>query len=226
MKYEILYDGAFPVIRAFLEKGETIKAESDAMVSMSATMDIKGSAEGGIFKGLGRMLAGEKFFFQIITAKRGSGQVILAPATNGSIIPLRLDGSTKYTVQKDGFLAGTEGITVDTQMQNLAKGLFSGAGFFVLKTGGNGTVFINSYGAIHTLELQPGEEMIIDNYHLVAWPENMNYKIEKASSGWISSVTSGEGLVCRFTGPGKVMIQTRNPSAFGSWVATYIPSQK
>jgi uncharacterized protein (AIM24 family) len=110
-------------------------------------------------------------------------------------------------------------------MQNLMKGLFSGEGFFVIKATGAGTLFVSSYGAIHPLDLADGQEMIIDNAHLVAWPEGIDYKIQKASSGWISSGTSGEFLVCRFKGPGRVLIQTRNPGAFGSWVRQFIPTK-
>ncbi|MCX4266689.1 MAG: AIM24 family protein, partial [Firmicutes bacterium] len=66
------------------------------------------------------------------------------------------------------------------------------------------------------------EEYIVDNGHLVAWPDYMNYKIEKASNGWISSWMSGECLVCRFRGPGVVLIQTRNPSSFRQWLGTTV----
>lgn len=225
MKYEILYQDAFPIVKAYLNKGETVKAESDAMVSMSNTVDVEGKLEGGILKGIGRMLAGEKFFFQTLSANRGPGEILLAPSVPGTVVDVELDGSYGLRVQKDGFLAGTEGISIDTQMQNLTKGLFSGEGFFILKVSGKGTVFINSYGAIHPINLEAGEEVVIDNSHLVAWPDHMQYSIEKASSGWISSFTSGEMLVCRFRGPGTVLIQTRNPRGFGNWIKQFIPSQ-
>lgn len=225
LKYEILYQDAFPIVKAYLNKGETVKAESDAMVSMSNTVDVEGKLEGGILKGIGRMLAGEKFFFQTLSANRGPGEILLAPSIPGAIVDVDLDGSYGLRVQKDGFLAGTEGISIDTQMQNLTKGLFSGEGFFILKVSGKGTVFINSYGAIHPINLDAGEEVVIDNSHLVAWPDHMQYSIEKASSGWISSFTSGEMLVCRFRGPGTVLIQTRNPRGFGNWIRQFIPSQ-
>ena len=54
----------------------------------------------------------------------------------------------------------------------------------------------------------------------------MNYTIEKASNGWISSFMSGEMLVCRFRGPGTVLIQTRNPSAFASWIRAVAGTSK
>lgn len=225
MRYEILYGDTFPVIKIHLDQGERIKAESDAMVSMSPTIDLDGRLEGGLFKGLGRMLAGEKFFFQTLVASRGPGEALLASPTLGSIIDVELDGTYGLSVQKDGFLAATDSITVDTQVQNLTKGLFSGEGFFILKIRGKGTVFLDSYGAIHPINLEAGEEIIIDNSHLVAWPDYMHYSIEKASAGWISSWTSGEGLVCRFRGPGTVLIQTRNPRGFASWLRQFIPSK-
>jgi len=218
MKYEILYEGSFPIVKYNLEKGEKIKAESDAMIAMSTNLDVTGGVEGGLFKGITRMLAGEKFFFQYITANRGPGELLFGHATPGGIIDVELDGSYGLRVQKDGFLASTEHVEISTEVQNLTKGLFSGEGFFVLNVTGKGTVFLSSYGAIHAINLEAGEEIIIDNGHLVAWADYMNYKIEKASSGWGNSIMSGEMLVCRFTGPGVVLIQTRNPNGFRTWV--------
>ena len=225
-KYEIIHADAFPLVRYNLNHGEKLKAESDAMVAMSATVDVTGGVEGGIMKGLGRMLSGEKFFFQYLTANRGPGQVLLGHAQPGGIVDVELDGSYELIVQKDGFLAATDGVEVSTHMQNLSKGLFSSQGFFILKIGGRGVVFVSSYGAIHTLMLEQGQQIIIDNGHLVAWPSYMNYSIEKASSGWIRSWMSGEGLVCRFTGPGMVLIQTRNPTAFSGWLSNLGFSKK
>lgn len=217
-KYEIIHADAFPLIRYNLDYGERLKAESDAMVAMSSTVDVTGGVEGGILRGLGRMLSGEKFFFQYLTASRGPGQVLLGHAQPGGIMDVVLDGSYNLVVQKDGFLAATDGIEVNTTMQNLSRGLLSGEGFFILKISGRGVVFVSSYGAIHAIELGQGEQCVIDNGHLVAWPDYMQYTIEKASSGWIRSWMSGESLVCRFTGPGMVLIQTRNPKAFGGWL--------
>lgn len=218
-KYEIIHEGAFPVVTYHLRRGERIKAESDAMIAMSNTIDVTGGVEGGIMKGLGRMLSGEKFFFQYLTASRGDGDVMFGHALPGGIIDVELDGSYGLRIQKDGFLASTDSVELDTKAQNLTKGLFSGEGFFILNARGRGTVFLSSYGAIHPINLEAGEEIIIDNGHLVAWPEYMNYKIEKASAGWGNSIMSGECLVCRFQGPGTILIQTRNPSGFSGWIS-------
>ncbi|MCK5518990.1 MAG: AIM24 family protein, partial [Alphaproteobacteria bacterium] len=127
---------------------------------------------------------------------------------------------------KNGFLAGTPGIDVASKMQSLTKGILSGEGFFILKLSGTGTAFLHTYGSIYTIDIPAGEQILIDNGHLVAWSSDMKYSITKGAASWVSSVTSGEGLACRFTGPGRVLIQTRNPSGFGSWLFPYLPIPK
>lgn len=225
MNYEILYGNANSMLKVSLDQGEAIKAESGAMVSMHNTIDVDGKLEGGLMGGLGRMLSGEKFFFQTLKASRGFGEVLLSPTSIGSIQPIELDGFKSYMVQKDGFFAGSQNLDISTKAQNLAKGFFSGEGFFILKIGGKGTLFVSSYGAIHPIDIKAGEEIIVDNEHLVAWPDDIAYKIDKASKGWISSFTSGEGLVCKFQGPGRIYIQTRNPSSFAHWIRKFTASK-
>ena len=69
-------------------------------------------------------------------------------------------------------------------------------------------------------QLVEGEKYIIDNGHLVAW--NCKYVMERvASGGIISGISSGEGLVCKFSGPGTVFLQTRNPKEFSAWMSAH-----
>ncbi|HRI38788.1 MAG TPA: AIM24 family protein, partial [Nitrospira sp.] len=122
MKSEILYPGAFPMARVELGNGEQIKAESGAMVACSPTIDIESKMEGGFLGALSRkFLTGEKFFFQTLKATRGAGEVLLAPTVPGEIVVLELDGVNEYMVQKDGFLAGADGVSIDSQMQSMSR---------------------------------------------------------------------------------------------------------
>ena len=52
MEYKILYPEAFPVVECSLRHGEAIKAESDAMIAMDATVDVEGKMEGGVLGGI------------------------------------------------------------------------------------------------------------------------------------------------------------------------------
>lgn len=68
-------------------------------------------------------------------------------------------------------------------------------------------------------QLVEGEKYIVDNGHLVAW--TCDYVMERvASGGIISGLASGEGLVCKFTGPGTVLMQSRNPAVFSALIGS------
>jgi uncharacterized protein (AIM24 family) len=120
-------------------------------------------------------------------------------------VPIQLDGSIQWSVGKGGFLAMTEGVVKDTKSQGFGKGLYSGEGFFVNRISGVGILFVTSLGAIVQRNLKQGEQWIVDNGHLVAW--NCPYSIERSGGGLLSGMHAGEGLVCRFTGPGTIFIQ-------------------
>ncbi|EIC23005.1 TIGR00266 family protein [Thiorhodovibrio frisius] len=223
LTYEILYRGAYALARVDLPAGRQLRAQSDAMVAMSPTVEVAGKMEGGILGGLGRMVSGESLFLQTLSATRGAGSVYFAPSSPGDIAVVELNNEAMI-IQKDGFLACTEEVQVNTQLQNLAQGLFSGEGFFVVGAEGRGLLFLESYGAIHEFNLGPGEQKIVDNGYLVAWSKNMGYRLEAANIGIVAALTSGEAIVCRFTGPGKILVQTRMARQFGLWISKFLPT--
>ena len=72
------------------------------------------------------------------------------------------------------------------------------------------------------LEVTPDRPMTIDNEHVVAWDRSLEYHIEAASG--VIGFTSGEGLVNKFSGSGKVLIQTRNVHSLASALIPYMPA--
>lgn len=222
MDYKIEGGNTFPLIRVQLDTGENIRAESGSMVAMSDCMQLKGRMEGGIKGAIGRMFTGESFFLQTLEAVEKPGWALLSTAQPGQIAAIDL-GGREWILQKGGFVAAGPDVQISTKAQSLTRGLFSGEGFFVIRMAGTGTVFISTYGALHQLDIAAGETVRIDNGHLVAWHKDMNYEITKGAKSWVSAVTSGEGFACRFTGPGQVLIQTRNPHDFGSWIQQFLP---
>jgi len=70
-----------------------------------------------------------------------------------------------------------------------------------------------------------GNEFKVDTGHLVAFEDGVDYTIQRVG-GLKSTFLSGEGLVARLWGNGKVMIQTRSPATFSSWLYPFLPKQK
>ncbi|HMQ13492.1 MAG TPA: hypothetical protein PKD21_08600 [Candidatus Competibacter phosphatis] len=51
----------------------------------------------------------------------------------------------------------------------------------------------------------------------------MRYELEMGNPGFIAAFTSGEKIVCRFFGPGRLLVQTRQPRQFGLWISRFLP---
>ncbi len=223
MKHEVKYGPAYALGVISLEAGEKIQAETGAMVSMSDSIKIDTGMKGGLMSGLKRsVLGGESFFINTFEAEQ-PGEVTIAPALPGDVIALELAGKAML-VQSGSFLAATQDVEVDTKWGG-AKTFFSREGLFLLKCTGSGTLFLSSYGAIHLVDLAPGQRHTVDTGHMVAFDETVQYDVGRAGS-WKSTLLGGEGLVCKLTGPGRFYLQTRNPESFLQWLAPKLPGKR
>ena len=216
-----------PFLHVSLRKGETIFCESDAMVMMEAPLDLTGSMQGGLVRAAMRRLAnGESFFQQRIEAKRGDGDCLLAPNMPGGMQVLDV-GARQYRMSDGAYVAATERIEVNARMQSLGNALFGGTGgFFIGETQGDGQVVVGGFGSLFTLDVAPGKDIVIDNGHVVAWDSTLRYEIAASTSqsqgllrNLTNSVTSGEGVVLRFSGQGLVIVCSRNRQSFLAWLA-------
>ncbi len=219
MQYDILYPESASVVKFNLRRGETIVAESDAMIAMSTTVLLEaqrsGSFAGALFR---KLVSHESFFLQKMTAQQDNAMLMIGHRDMGGIESVELDGNVGLIVQKGGFLAYHGDVDIDTKNQGVLKGLFSSEGIFLLHLKGRGTVFVSSFGAIHPFCLKSGEEIIVDNGHLVAWSDTCSYDVETASRNLIDAITSGECVACHFRGPGVVLVQTRNEGMFANYL--------
>src|SRR4030065_326733 len=80
-----------------------------------------------------------------------------------------------YIVQKSAYIASTQNVDLDVKWEGFTRGLF-GQGLFMLRVTGNGTMFINTFGAIDKHALAPNETLFVDNFHLVALSDSCSYK--------------------------------------------------
>lgn len=222
MQTEVLYGPAYAAAKLTLDQGETVRAEAGAMLAMSGGITLETSTQGGILKGLKRsVLGGESFFMNTFTAQNQGAELWVAPSLPGDVVAWPHNG-TLY-VQSGSYVASSSGIDIDSNWGG-AKTFFSREGLFILKVTGQGQLVLSSYGAIHAVDLQPGEVYTVDTGHMVAWTEGVNYAVRKVG-GWKSTFLSGEGLVCDLTGPGRIYIQTRSQDAFLDWLIPKLPTQ-
>jgi uncharacterized protein (TIGR00266 family) len=212
-KYEVMHQPAFSLAVIKLQAEQSIQAEAGAMVSM----------KGGLFGAIKRAAGGESAFVSTFTARGAPGEVTFAPGAPGDIAAIELTNQT-FFVQSSSYLAGDASLTVDTKWGG-AKSFFGGEGLFVLMVQGRGLLLVSSFGAIHRKTLQAGERYVVDTGHLVAWEGTTQYTLRKAAAGFFRSMMSGEGIVAEFSGPGEILIQTRNLAALAGLLKPFFPTQ-
>lgn len=220
MHFSVVKEGDQPFLHILFNKGEKIWAEAGAMMFMSANIDIRTRAEKNLpSSSRGDSIALEKLRKAQFVCLGDDGEIAFSPPSPGSILKLELDNQRIYC---DGlsFLASTKDFEFKTQ--GSLKTLLTGASMFLQSITGTGTVFLKCYGNLYERELEKGESIIVDTGHLVAYEETVRYKLQKPKDQQLAR-SAGEWLVCKYTGPGKLWLQTRNRAELAKVVQRYLP---
>jgi len=232
MEIESEYGPAFTMMTANLAPGEKIKVEPGAMVAQSEGLEMKtgmgsGGGLGGFMKSMMKSaFGGESFFVNTYTAGPSGGWISLAPSSPGDIETFDMEPGQSFYMQGGAFMASTINVDTSTKFQG-AKSLFSREGAFFLRAEASdvpGRVFFTSYGAMKEIEVTPDKPIKIDNGHVVAFSEGLNYHISKVK-GLGSFFFGGEGFTLDFHGSGSVWIQTRNIQSLANQLIPFLPTR-
>lgn len=211
IKYRIEHNPAYGLLILDLEPNQTVIVEAGGMAAMDSSIEMKSKMRGGLGKSVTRMFGGESLFLSEFTAKKTSGELYISPGVPGDISYYYLNGNCALMVQSSGFVACSPTIEIDTKFQGF-KGFFSGESLFLLKATGIGDFWFSSYGAI--IEIEVNGHYIVDTGYIVAFEDTLNYNLEMIGGLSFRSlktgILGGEGLVCRFSGNGKLWLQSRN----------------
>lgn len=220
MRYDLLDKPDFTTVRVLFDQpGEQMLCESAAMVARDSGIQMQTQMRGGILAAAKRkLLGGESIFQNTFTSTAPGQQLWFAPGPEGDVVVLECDGRTPVFMSSGAFLASGPGVSLDTKWGG-ARGFFSGTGMFLLKSEGVGPLFFSSYGGIHAVDVGPNG-FVCDTGHIVAFTGGLQYNIDKVG-GFKSLFFSGEGLIARFYGQGRLWMSTRNPSSLAGFLNPY-----
>ena len=227
MEIQTRHTPSFGVARALLAGGEAVKVEAGAMMAHSPGLQLEAKMEGGLLKGLKRgVLGGESLFISTFTAPPEGGWIDVAAKLPGDLRVIDLDGSTGWIIERGNWLASADGVEIDTKWSGF-KSMIGGEGGFMIHANGIGQAIVASYGAVETWPLEAGQTVVVDTNHMLAFADTVTYDLKRAVEGRsIQSAKSGEGFVFHFTGPGDIMVQTRNQQQLLAWINTEIGSRE
>ena len=225
MQVQLRHNPSFTIARCLLAPGEPLRVEGGAMLAHSAGVVLQAQAQGGMLAGLKRsVLSGGSFFVTTYTAPAQGGWVDVAGVLPGDTVALDIAPERPFFINRGNWIANSYGVQVDTQWGGMAN-LF-GEGGFGYKASGQGQAIVSVYGAVDHMDLNPGEVVTIDTGHVVAYDLSIQFRMRRAVEGrTVQSLKSGEGWVFDFAGPGRVLVQSRNPEAFAQWAASLAPSE-
>ncbi len=219
MQYNIFCEPTYSAVEVQLETGERVVAESGAMAWMTANMQTETSTRGGFMAGMKRkLLAGESFFQNTYYPEGGPGTVTFAPGSAGDIVAQEMNQS-ELLLEKSAYLASSEGITCDSKWDGL-RGFFN-EGMFVLRVTGTGTLFFHAYGDVYPIDVDG--QYVIDNGFAVAWEPQLTYQLTRGKK--IRSFLFSDQLLLKFTGRGRVWVQSRSPRSLAAFVHPFRPVQ-
>lgn len=206
---------AFRYITFDLDPGESVITESGAMASMSAELDLTTKLNGGIFRGLARKYLGSESLFvnEFKNTTQQSLRLTLTSQSPGDIRAVTLQNES-LNLEGGAYICSTPGISLQLRYAGVASFL-AREGLFKLVVSGTGTVWFGGYGAFIEKDLQG--EYIVDSGHLVAYQPSIQLRTQ-LSNGIFGSLFSGEGLVTRLEGSGKVWLQSRSLGGLASWI--------
>lgn len=226
MKYRIV-GNTMPALEVMFDQpGESMYTQSGGMAWMSDGIEMNTNTQGGIFKGVGRMFAGESLFMANYTARMPGATIAFASTVAGEIMPVNVGETGGLVCQKGAFLCAEPGVNLNiTLSKKFSSGLFGGEGFILQDLSGAGMAFLEIDGDKIVKELAPGEVLKVDTGNVVAFERSVQYEVEMVK-GLKNIFLGGEGLfLTKLVGPGKVILQTQNFNEFAGRIARMIPSK-
>lgn len=228
MHIDLSTGGLFARALVTLDPGEKFVSDAGAMIRASSNVDIDvttgSQGRGGLLGGLGRLLTGDTFFLSTYEVTDGrTGEVGLAPTHVGDLRRIDVSPDEAWLCAGGSFLGAASTLTLDTRFQGL-RGLIGGESLSLLRVSGSGPLLVSALGMLTSMEIDG--ELIVDTGHLVAFTEGLTYTIDKVGGGWINTWLSGEGFVMRFSGKGRIILQSHNPTRFGRQLGPLLPERE
>jgi len=159
--------------------------------------------------GVKRMIAGLDFF---VTKAVGPGRIAFSRDFAGQCVPLHLSHGEALNVREHQFVAATDNVEYSYErVQGVRNMLLGGSGFFIdtfRASQGDAIVWVHGQGNVFVVNLDDGEQLDVE---AGGWLfKDPGVRLESIGIGLKTGFMGGGGKLTwnRFTGPGKLAIQT------------------
>jgi uncharacterized protein (AIM24 family) len=197
-----------PELAVQLDGGQSIFFEHHVALWRTGGIEI-GMKTGGLVGAFKRKVAGLQI---LLTEAKGSGQIAFSRDAVGQVFGMHLQAGQAIETREHQYLAATSNIEYSfTRVKGIGNVLLGGAGFFLDKfhcQDGDGILWLHGYGNVLETTLGDGESIDVEPGGFLYKDESVH--METKSQGLKMGLFGGGGSIFwnRFTGPGRVGIQT------------------
>jgi uncharacterized protein (AIM24 family) len=195
-----------PVLHIRLDGSSRVYFEHHVILWKDPAMAIGMHPLGGGFK---RLVAGMPIF---MTETQSAGEVAFSRDDPGHVLPLHLQPGRAILVREHQFVAATNNVDYTfNRVKGVSNMLFGGTGFFIDRfeaRGGEGVVWLHGYGNVFQKMLEPGEAIDVESGGWIYRDDGVG--MQQTVYGLKTGLFGGSGNLVfnRFTGPGRVGIQS------------------
>lgn len=225
LRYKIFGDN-LPAVSITLDAGQSVYTQSGGMTWMTQGITMQTNMQGGLGRGIGRMLSGDSLFIATYTSNTMGQEIGIASTFPGAILDLDMNGRG-IIAQKSAFLCAQPSVELRAHItKRIGAGLFGGEGFILQRLSGFGMAFLEIDGSMVERTLRPGEVLKVDTGNVAAFEESVGYQAEMVK-GFKNILFGGEGLFLSvLTGPGKVWLQTMSLPSFAKGLIPFLPTSR
>jgi uncharacterized protein (AIM24 family) len=208
MEYTVMGEIA-QAVRIDFEQGDNLWAGRGSIMAYSRGVDWTLRVPGGLGGAIRRSFAGEGAALTHMEAKQPGQYALLAANEPGHIATWDLADGPVITTRGSFLAAWGPEIDINVTIARRAgAAMFGGAGLFLQRVSGVGTVLIHGSGDFYERRLAEGEQILVSTGNLAAFADKVDYDIQGVG-GCRKILFGGEGLfMTRLSGPGRALLQT------------------
>ena len=195
-----------PQLHVALDGSVPLYFEHHVILWKSPSLQVGMKGLKGAFK---RVVAGMPIF---LTQTENAGEIAFSRDGAGHVFPIHLEPGQAIEVREHQFLAAMGNVDYGfSRQKGVANMLFGSTGFFVDRfaaTNHEGVVWLHGYGNVFEQVLGPGEQIDIEPGGWIYRDESV--RMDQQVYGLKTGIFGGSGRLVfnRFTGPGRVGIQS------------------
>lgn len=204
-----LIGNVYQALEVTLESNESFYSERSAMIYMDSGIEQEiTSSSSGIMGTLSSVLSGESLFIVRYTNRDRIPRKLVISGRSGSLKYLKISAGQNLILKRGDYVASNNKVNIDISLS--INKFLSGIGLSFQRITGDSTVFFDSIDTLIERDLQPGEEITVDENHVKALLGiNDNQISIQRNTNIMRNLVSGEGfLMTRIVGPGKVFLST------------------